>query len=278
MQIRRVPLIRQEQTHSGKGVIMDGSQDAPSKDDLPESRAGCAALPDSLFPLAPITVIVGHYGVGKTNLSLNLVRDAKQSGQHPTLADLDIVNPYFRSSDHAKMLEEAGIRTIDPVFARSNLDVPSLPPALYGAIEHADECACLVIDVGGDDAGATALGRFASDIERKPYDMYYVVNAYRNLTSTAEEAFMLAREIEERCGLKINGVIDNSNMQDETTYEGLSEKSGFAASVAEKLGIPLIATTLPSYLLIVPKSSVSFLSARSENTYVVQRYIRAPWE
>ncbi|MDR0514153.1 MAG: hypothetical protein LBG81_03205, partial [Coriobacteriaceae bacterium] len=160
--------------------------------------------PNMPFPLAPLTIVVGHYGVGKTNFSLNIALDAAQAGStseeegqggrarearaesqggrareaRAKLIDLDVVNPYFRSSDHRGLLERQGIQLISPCFAGSALDVPSLSAAIMPAIEAADAHCPVIIDAGGDDQGAVALGRFANQIARRPYAMLSVVNAY----------------------------------------------------------------------------------------------------
>ena len=126
--------------------------------------------------------------------------------------------------------------------------------------------------------GATALGRFADSIKQKPYVMYYVVNACRNLTMQPAEAIFLARSIEERCGLSISGVIDNTNLGIETTQATLNNAKGFAVDVAKELNVALVATTVPRNLVCAPKSSVGFPNDHSENLYVVQRYNRTPWE
>ena len=112
---------------------------------------------NELLPLSPITVIAGHYGVGKTNFSLNLALAAQECGQEVALMDVDIVNPYFRSSDYTDFLESRGIRIIAPVFAQSMLDTPSLPGSMQVAIEHASDTRPLIIDMGGDDEGAKAM-------------------------------------------------------------------------------------------------------------------------
>ena len=136
-----------------------------------------------LTNLKRIVLVVGHYGSGKTNFSVNLAVDLKAAGRDVILVDLDIVNPYFRSADFGALLEERGIGLIAPVYARSNLDVPALDGRLDAVIES-DKT--LVIDVGGDDAGAAALGRYSAMIrEAGGCDMLYVVNAYRYLTQTS---------------------------------------------------------------------------------------------
>ena len=126
-------------------------------------------------------IICGHYGCGKTNLSLNLAMEKRRQGRPVTIVDLDIVNPYFRSSDYVESLAAQGIRVIASKSARTNVDAPALPPEIFAAFDGTDD---LVIDVGGDDAGAYALGRFHSRIVGSDYKMYYVINKYRKLIST----------------------------------------------------------------------------------------------
>ena len=129
---------------------------------------------------APVAVVCGHYGVGKTNLTLNIALDAAAGGRAVTVIDLDVVNPFFRSSDYRALLDERGIRLVAPVFAGTNVDGPSLSGTIEPAIDGAqrawrdgDERPFVVIDAGGDDAGATALGRFARTVEQAPYEMLY---------------------------------------------------------------------------------------------------------
>lgn len=246
-------------------------------------------LPDTLFPLSAITVVAGHYGVGKTNFALNLAYDAQRSGKDTTLIDLDIVNPYFRSSDYKSFLEKAGIRVITPVYAGSTLDSPSLSGAIYPALEGASEASPVIIDVGGDDVGATALGRFADTIRAQTYRMIYVVNAYRNMTQTPEEAVELLREIEEQSGLKAEGVVNNSHLKSETDSAVIEASLDYAQKVTSLLGLPLIATTIPTVVMEgealdgdedddAPRSSVLLSTRRLYSPYFVQVYVRTPWE
>ena len=129
-----------------------------------------------------ITVVCGHYGCGKTNLTLNLALEAAAAGERVTVADLDIVNPYFRSSEYGGLLEEQGVRLIAPVFAGTTLDTPTLPPELYSIFEP--QAGQVFIDAGGDDAGVTALGGLHSQLEETGYQMLYVINRYRVLSQT----------------------------------------------------------------------------------------------
>ena len=134
-----------------------------------------------------VLLLCGHYGSGKTNIAVNLAQAIKREYATVTLADLDIVNPYFRSKDSATELEEAGIRLICSNYANSNVDIPALPPDLYALTD--DRSMRAIIDVGGDDRGAYALGRYTPYIlEENDYSMVFVANFYRPLTRTAEEA------------------------------------------------------------------------------------------
>lgn len=206
-----------------------------------------------LLEKVPVCLVTGHYGVGKTNAALNLALDATRAGYKVTLIDLDVVNPYFRSSEYAEEMEAAGIRVVTPVFARSgsNLDVPSLSPMVSPAILAAQANFAeggkerVIIDAGGDDAGATVVGRYSIDIEKAPYELLYVVNRYRNLTQDTDEAIEILHEIESASRLKATAVLNNSHMQTETTLELVENAVGFGREVAQKAGLPLAAVTLP---------------------------------
>ncbi|MGI6105631.1 MAG: ParA family protein [Raoultibacter sp.] len=242
------------------------------------------------FSLAPITLVIGHYGVGKTNFSLNLAFDARKEGKEVTLIDLDVVNPYFRSSDYVEQLNAAGIRTIEPNFARSTLDVPSLSGAIGPALSSADENHLVILDIGGDDVGSTALGRYSETINNLPHLSLYLVNAYRNLTQTPEEAAEMLVEIEEKSHIKADGIINNSHLKQETTLETIKKSQDFAKGCAEKTGLPLLATSVPESIFdgscqsaqekscYEPKSSVVLSRADLQKPYIVQVYVRTPWE
>lgn len=226
---------------------------------------------------SPVTVIVGHYGVGKTNFTLNLALDAAAQGMQVTVADLDIVNPYFRSSDHTALLEENGVKMIAPVFAGTTQETPALSGKVSVAI---GEAACgrthLILDAGGDDVGATALGRFSQEIEEAGYSMLYVINAYRNLTATPDEAVAILGEIEGKCHLKATGIVNNSHLKQDTAEETILSALPFAQGVADMLGLPLACTTVPKELF--DQKNTRFAQANlGENGYPVEVYVRTPW-
>jgi len=213
-----------------------------------------------------VTVVCGHYGTGKTNLSLNLALDAAEAGGSVTLIDMDIVNPYFRSSDHAGELEAKGIRVIGPNFANSNLDTPSLPPMIGDAIA---EDGRVIIDVGGDDAGATALGVYAKQVSGSAPEVIYVVNKYRSQTTTPEESVEILREIESAARIRATCIANNSHLKQQTTADTILDSIPFAERVSELTGLPIIFHTVPV--------GVDILN-RIPDYYRVRVLVKAPWE
>lgn len=191
-----------------------------------------------------IKIITGHYGSGKTNFSVNLAVKAAAEGKAAAIVDLDIVNPYFRTADFREMFGEKGIKLIAPDFANSNLDVPSIQ---FDVVELAMRSDCLIIDVGGDDAGAVALGRYSQELEqfRDNTEMYYVINQRRYLTNTAEEAVRLMYEIEAAARMKHTAVINNTNLGDETSLSMIEESRSFAEEVSRLTGLPVKYTVYP---------------------------------
>jgi hypothetical protein len=220
------------------------------------------------------TVVTGHYGCGKTNLSINLALDLARAGRTVTLVDLDIVNPYFRSSDSHALLAENGVRLIAPTFAGTTLDTPVLPAEVYSAFEVDGS---VIFDVGGDDAGATALGRYSAEVGALDYDLLYVANRYRNLTTTPAETAALLGEIELASHLKATGVVNNSHLQSETTATTVLDSLAYARETAELLGLPLVCTTIPARIadeFSDEAGDASFV----ENAYPIEVYVRTPWD
>jgi hypothetical protein len=224
--------------------------------------------------LKRFTVVTGHYGCGKTNLSINLALDMTRAGERVTLVDLDIVNPYFRSSDSTALLEANGVRVIGPTLAGTTVEASSLPAAIYSVFE---DDARTIVDAGGDDAGATALGRFSEHVSGLDYDLLYVVNRYRNLTSTPQEAAALLGEIECASHLKASGVVNNSHLQRETTVATVLESLEYARQTAGLLQLPLVCTTIPA-ALADRFSDQPGDAACVENAYPVEVYVRTPWD
>jgi hypothetical protein len=184
-----------------------------------------------------ITVLFGNYGSGKTELSLNLALTLAEKSRHVALVDLDIVNPYFRSSEHKAMLESRGIRVIAPVFANTAVDVPSLPGDIYAAFGH--EYA--VFDCGGDPVGAAALGGLKSrfDAVRADTEALFVINTRRPFQDSAEKLEESLARIQARARLAADGLVLNANLGAESTGEELAEGYAIVMALAEKTGVPI---------------------------------------
>ncbi len=193
-----------------------------------------------------VIVVCGHYGSGKTNVAVNLALAYSRDTSFATaLADVDIVNPYFRAADSTDLLTSHGVRCIMPEFANTNVDIPSLPPQLKGAlldVRRGDDLR-VILDVGGDDDGASAIGGLSHEIGDVEYEMLFCANACRPLTLTAEEAIETMRDIEVRCGLKATAIVNNTNLGVETTAELICESGDYAKRLCELSGLPLAFTS-----------------------------------
>ena len=219
-------------------------------------------------------IICGHYGCGKSNYSINLALEMAGMGRKVMLVDLDLVNPYFLSSGYKDMLEEKGIKVIAPLFANTNVETPALPADLNLMFETDRD---VVMDLGGDDAGAVVLGRYADQLSKIDYEMTYLVNKYRNLTSIVSDAVEILKEIEAASSCKATNVVNNSHLKKESTFDIVKESIPFAKEVAKELSLPFMGTTIPEFLLEDEK--VKQAVKNSEETFFpVQIYVKAPWE
>ena len=216
-----------------------------------------------------ITLFAGHYGSGKTNIAVNYALHLKERFDRVDIADLDIVNPYFRTKDSEAFLESKGIHLISSEYANSNVDVPALPAEAYAIID--DESVQAVIDVGGDDRGALALGRYAPAILRQnDYEMLLVINKFRPLTPDCASTVGVMREIETAAGMKFTGIINNSNLGDETTAEDIFGSLAYAEEIAKASGLPIKMTTVKEDLYESVKDKVS-------DCFPIKLYVRQSW-
>lgn len=183
-----------------------------------------------------ITIFTGHYGSGKTEIALNF---ALQKGKGTAIVDLDLVNPYFRTKDAESELLRHDIEVITPHFANTNVDVPSLPAEVYSVFQKQGD---VIFDVGGDDDGATALGRFKPQFDAASYEMLFVVNAFRPETGTEEGILQMMRAVESASRLKISGLVNNSNIMEYTTKENILFGEKLVRDVAKKTGVPFAFT------------------------------------
>ncbi len=212
-----------------------------------------------------VTLFLGHYGSGKTNIAVNYALELKKQGFETAIADLDIVNPYFRTKDSKAVLEQNGIRLIASLYAGSNVDVPALPGEIYSITDEKNIHS--IVDIGGDDRGALALGRFAEKIlTENDYEMLFVINKYRPGTSNADDTIEVMHEIETSAGLKFTGIINNSNIGDETTEDDVIKTFDFAKEVSEKSGLPIKFTAVKEELY--PKL------CDKENIFPIKIYVK----
>lgn len=185
-----------------------------------------------------LTLFAGHYGSGKTNIAVNYALFLAREGKKVCIADLDIVNPYFRTADSKAVLEKAGIDLISPQYANTNVDLPALPAESYRLVQDRESYG--IMDIGGDDRGAYALGRFVPAIkEENNYRLVFVFNGFRPLTRTAEDALEIMREIEAACGLQFTCIVNNSNLGAETTAEDFKSSMDEAEKLSAISGLPL---------------------------------------
>ena len=185
-----------------------------------------------------LTLFAGHYGSGKTNIAVNYAMLLAKEGKKVCIADLDIVNPYFRTKDSERELLDNGITLICSQYANTNVDLPAIPAESYRLVQ--DKSCFGVIDIGGDDRGAYALGRFADAIKAEgDYRMAFVLNRFRPLTSTVSDAIEIMREIEAASGIRFNCIVNNSNIGSETTPEAVLDSVAFAEELSQKTGLPI---------------------------------------
>lgn len=190
-----------------------------------------------------ITILCGHYGSGKTNVAVNLALKIREKRENVAVLDLDIVNPYFRTKDSREDFEKAGIRLIASSYANTNVDIPALPGEMYSVTD--DKSITAVLDVGGDDRGALALGRLAPSINAENnYDMLMVINCYRPLTKTVEQIKEVMAEIETASGIKFTGLVNNSNLGAETTAQDVLNSLPYAEEISKETGLPLVLTSV----------------------------------
>lgn len=216
--------------------------------------------------LEDIIIVCGHYGSGKTNFSLNLGLYLKSIGKNVDIADMDIVNPYFRTADFAEKADSFGINLILPPYANTNLDIPVVTGAVDSAIANSET---LILDVGGDDSGAKALGRYAEKIKERGYSMLYVMNFYRPMTQNAQEMVSIISEIEQTSRLNVTHVINNSNLGYATLEEDIWRKTELAQEVSGLTGLPIWAT-------IVDRKLKDNLNP-SDDIFFVDRFVKTLW-
>ena len=184
-----------------------------------------------------LNIITGHYGSGKTEFAINYALKLKREFGSATICDMDIVNPYFRTNDANQVLSQEGIKVIAPEYAGTNLDLPSLPSDIFSVF--ANKTIPAVLDVGGDEDGAIALGQYFPYIKDEDYEMFFVVNAKRPDTSDVDSILKLADEIQIASRCRITALVNNTNLSYLSSIEDFDGSFELLSEVSSKLGVPV---------------------------------------
>lgn len=216
-----------------------------------------------------VSIITGHYGTGKTEFAVNLALALAQDGHQVMVADLDVVNPYFRSRERRSLLEEAGIQLISSSQACANADVPSLPAEVFTILQNRSLRG--VLDIGGDPVGARVLARFRPQITAEDYQLIYVLNANRPEVREAESAISYLRAIEATTGLTCTGIVNNTHLCGETTEEEIRKGAELAHAVSRETGIPVLCHVAVERL-------AESLSDLPETVFPITIKMKKPWE
>lgn len=203
-----------------------------------------------------VTLFAGHYGSGKTNIAVNYALWLREKNEKVVITDLDIVNPYFRTVDSVEELTKAGIKLISSEFANSNVDLPALPQEVYSILD--DKSSLAILDIGGDDRGAYALGRYEEAIQQEnDYEMLFVFNKYRPLTPDAKSALEVMREIEMAGKIKFTAIVNNSNLGVLTTKEDVLNSLESANELSRLSGLPIKMTTVDESLFNILNGEIN---------------------
>lgn len=217
-----------------------------------------------------LVIITGHYGCGKTEFSLNYVIKMKEQFEHVCIADLDIVNPYFRSREKKLFLEEHGIKVVDSSINSTTLELPALPAEIMGIIQNQNIIS--ILDVGGDPVGARALARFSDQIKKYDYDLFYVINGNRPETQTAEHVIKNMREIEKTSGLKVTGLINNTHLLRDTSVQDVEFGHELTKEVSWATDIPI------RYEAAIEETADKILNKDiKEKLFPINLYMREEW-
>jgi hypothetical protein len=217
-----------------------------------------------------IVVIVGNYGSGKTEVSINLAVHQKRAGAAVKIADLDLVNPYFRTREARKPLSELGIEVVLPDEKYLQADLPILSPAIAGLIRRPSQLT--IIDAGGNDVGATVLAALADSLGKKHVQMLQVVNPFRPFTDTIKNCLKMRDEIERASKMTVNGIIGNANLIDDTSADDIYNGYDFVKALSEESRLALKFITVPVELL--PAMDVSRFSCP---VLPIERQLVPPW-
>lgn len=186
-----------------------------------------------------LIIVTGHFGCGKTNFAVNLAMRQAEMGKSVTIVDFDTVNPYFRTKDSEQLMQKHSVDVIAPIFANTNVDIPSIPSEVYSVFPRLKNGETCIFDVGGDSLGAAALGFFNKEIKQHGYEMAYVFNMYRPITETPDGALKIMREIETRSRLSCTCCINNSNLGAFTQAKDIEDSYAYADEFSHLSGLDI---------------------------------------
>ncbi len=217
-----------------------------------------------------IRIIIGHYGSGKTEFAVNYAMKLAEAGRKSTIADMDIVNPYFRSREKAEMLETAGVHVISGNRGHhANLDLPMVSAEVLTPLQdHSYDC---ILDVGGNSVGARVIGQFRQYFVPGEYDMFCVVNRYREETQTVAGVIAHIRSIEAIVGARVTGLINNTHLLRETTVEDVLYGQELVDAVSEELKIPV------KYISVLEKVAHQLPESLNGEIFPIKMYMREDW-
>lgn len=182
-----------------------------------------------------LNIFAGHYGSGKTEIAVNFAVCLSRMGLKVAIADLDIINPYFRTADCTAMLESKGIKVVSSMYASTNIDVPVIPQETYGLFE--DKTYHVILDIGGDDLGAKAISRFKREILNDDTEFNFVINAKRPFTSNIEEMKEAYISVSESAGIYPSKIVNNTNLMEYTDYKTLIEGERTVEDFSKEIGV-----------------------------------------
>ncbi len=216
-----------------------------------------------------VRFFVGHYGSGKTEVSVNYAVKLQEEGKNVALVDLDVVNLYFRSRERKQALEDLGIKVIGSSIDASAVDIPAVAAETIMPLQNENYEG--VIDVGGDPVGARALGRFKDFFQEEDYDMFFVLNANRPETQTVDKALEYIRKIEDTSRAKITGIINNTHMLKSTTVEDVMKGQKLAEELAEKADIPV------KYIIALEEIAEDIPEDVEGEVFPIKLFMRDEW-
>lgn len=218
-----------------------------------------------------LIIVIGAYGSGKSEYSINLAKRYRDENHSVALCDLDVVNPYFRSRDVREQFAELGIDVVAPEGEYKHADLPMISPRVRGMILKTDKT--VILDVGGDPSGARALGRFVPEIKKRHYEMHFVVNTNRPFTSNNIEIQQMLEMIESVSTLKVTEIICNTNLMEYTDKDVVAKGVGIITEVAEELNL-----IFDKYLVLDKFEDIVPDNLGNKKRVVLSYFLNKPWE